>query len=339
MSQAPEPESGRQRLVRLPLEAAFELARAALRASGATDEVATCVAEHVVDAERAGHPSHGLRQVPGYCARAGQPGCDLTVSPAVVARRGAVTHIDGRCGLGHPALRLAVDCALEAARAHGVGAAGVIRCGHAGRAGAWVERGTAAGAVTLVLLGGAVPPFVVTYGSGSDPVVHTNPIAIGAPGQDTPLLLDMASSVIAAGKVAIARSRGEALPEGAILDAHGQPSVDPNAFYAGGALLPVGGHKGFGLSVLVEALTVCLTGADATELAEGALVVCLDATTFREEAAVVESIESLRRRLHASGRTRAVLAPGEPEARSRAATTEVAIEEDVVVTLRRLGVG
>jgi LDH2 family malate/lactate/ureidoglycolate dehydrogenase len=200
-----------------------------------------------------------------------------------------------------------------------------------------VERGTAAGAATLVLLGGAVPPFVVTYGAGSDPIVHTNPIAIGIPGRDTPLLLDMASSVIAAGKVAVARSRGEILPEGAILDAGGKPSVDPNAFYAGGALLPVGGHKGFGLSVLVEALAVCLTGADATELAEGALVVCLDAATFREGDEVVAAVESLRRRLHASGRSRVVLAPGEPEARSRAATTEIAIEESVVVTLRRLG--
>jgi LDH2 family malate/lactate/ureidoglycolate dehydrogenase len=335
--QAPDPAPGPHRLVRLPADAAFELARAALCAAGATDEIATCVAEHVVDAERAGHPSHGLRQIPDYCARAGQPGCDLTMSPAVVAQRGAVTRIDGRGGLGHPALRLAVDCALEAARTHGVGSAGVIRCGHAGRAGAWVERGTAAGAATLVLLGGAVPPFVVTYGSGSDPVVHTNPIAIGIPGRDTPLMLDMASSVIAAGKVAVARSRGEILPEGAILDAGGQPSVDPNAFYAGGALLPVGGHKGFGLSVLVEALAVCLTGADATELAEGALVVCLDVATFREGDEVVAAIESLRHRLHASGQSRVVLAPGEPEARSRAATTEVAIEDSLVATLRKLG--
>src|SRR5579864_6621732 len=104
---AAEPGPGQQRLVSVSPQAAFDLARAALLACGATDEVATCVADHVVDAELSGHASHGLRQIPAYFARSGQPGCDLTVSPTVITRRGAVTSIDGCSGLGHPALRLA----------------------------------------------------------------------------------------------------------------------------------------------------------------------------------------------------------------------------------------
>ena len=86
----------------------------------------------------------------------------------------------------------------------------------------------------------------------------------------------MATSLVAEGKVAIASSRGTALPEGAIVDRDGTITVDPAAFYDGGALLPFAGHKGFGLSAMVEALSVGLTGAGAGEPAEGALVICLE---------------------------------------------------------------
>jgi LDH2 family malate/lactate/ureidoglycolate dehydrogenase len=299
------------------------------------DEVATCVAEHVVDAELAGHPSHGLRQIPLYCTRSGQPGFDLSATPAVLARRGALTSIDGCSGLGHPALRLAVDCAASSARELGVAAASVVRCGHAGRAGAWAERGTAAGAITIVALAGVAPPFIVSAGAGCKPALHTNPIAIGVPGAESPLLLDFATSAVAEGKVALARNRDEPLAAGTILDADGRPSVDPGDFYAGGSLLPFGGHKGFGLSVLVEALAVSWTGADApgSEPAEGALVLCVDAAGMRGEEELIASVEALRARLHRSG---PVLAPGEPEARSRAAAEGIAVDERLLATLRAL---
>lgn len=314
---------------------ATRLAESALERAGAPSTNAACIAKHLVDAELAGHPSHGLRLVPRYCELAGTPGHKLDAAPAIIDVRGALTVVDAAGGLGYPALEIAVDSAAESARALGIAACSVIRCGHAGRAGAWVERAVGRGAVGIVLLGGAEPPFVMASGPGSVASLHTNPIAIGVPAEGPPLVLDMATSLVAEGKVAIALSRGTALPEGAIVGRDGTTTADPAAFYDGGALLPFAGHKGFGLSAIVEALSVSLTGAGAGEPAEGALVICLDAGGFLPESDVRASTEALRARLHASGKERDVLAPGEPEARARTASTFL-IESDVLSRIRGL---
>ena len=151
------------------------------------------------------------------------------------------------------------------------------------------------------------------------------------------MILDMATSLVAEGKVAIAATRGTTLPEGAIVDKEGIIAAEPAAFYDGGSLLPAAGHKGFGLAAMVEALSVSLTGAGESRPAEGALVICIDAGGFRPESDVRASIEALRSRLHASGRECAVLAPGEPEARARADSGSVILVETAVLTrLRRL---
>ncbi len=153
------------------------------------------------------------------------------------------------------------------------------------------------------------------------------------------MILDMATSLVAEGKVAIAASRGTRLPDGAIVGSDGQITADPAAFYAGGALLPFAGHKGFGLAAIVEALSMRLTGADASDYqpAEGALVICTNAGGFRPEREVKASIEVLRARLHASGRERDVFAPGEPEALSRTASS-ILVETAVLASIRQLAV-
>src|SRR5271155_1764457 len=120
----------------LSAEEAGSLARRALIAAGATVAVADAISRHAVEAELAGHPSHGLRLIPVYCAGSGGPGLALAAEPRVVSRNGAVTTIDAARGLGHLAMAMAVDCAAASAREQGVGAAGVVQCGHAGRAGA-----------------------------------------------------------------------------------------------------------------------------------------------------------------------------------------------------------
>lgn len=329
------PAASADGFVTLEPEAAQLLAHRALVAGGASEATAACVAFQVVEAELAGHPSHGLRLIPGYCERAGADGCRLDAEPEVIEQPRGLSLVDAHGGLGYRALELAVDAAAATARDSGLGACGVIRCGHAGRAGGWVERGVEQGMVTIVLLGGSDPPFVLAAGPGAVASLHTNPIAIGVPADGPPLVLDMATSLVAEGKVGIARSRGTGLPEGAILDAGGTPTNDPDAFYDGGALLPAAGHKGFGLSAMIEVLSVLVTGADATGLrpAEGALVICLDAGGFRPAADVREAVEALRERLHDSGLERQVLAPGEPEAASRASRAvwvEAAVHADLV---------
>ena len=316
-------------------ETATLLAKRALAASGASDANAACTAGYLVDAELAGHPSHGLRLVPQYCELAGTDGHRLDAVPRVVEVRDALSVVDAAGGLGYPALELAVDAAVATALEVGIGACSVIRCGHAGRAGAWVERAVDQGAVAIVMLGGADPPFVMAAGPGSVASLHTNPVAMGVPAVGPPLILDMATSLVAAGKVAIAASRGTALPEGSIVDRNGIVTADPAAFFDGGALLPFAGHKGFGLAAMVEALSVSLTGAEAGRPAEGALVICMDAGGFRPASEVRRSVESLRSRLHASSGERDVIAPGEPEARARAGAA-VLVESALLERLRQL---
>ena len=166
-----------------------------------------------------------------------------------MAATASLTTIDAEQGLGHPALALAVDSAAANAATHGIAAAAVIRCGHAGRAGAWAERGARRGCMTIIALGGTTPPFAMTAVPGATPALHTNPLAVAAPASAEPLLLDMATSMIAAGKAPVALARGTSLPEGSIATKDGRRSLDPAEFADGGALLPVGGHKGFGLGL------------------------------------------------------------------------------------------
>ena len=319
-----------------PVEAK-ELAECALIGAGASSSHAACIAKHVADAELAGHPSHGLRLVLRYCELAGTDGSKLDIEPRVVDVRGALSIVDAGGGIGYPALEVAVDAAATSAIQAGIGACSVIRCGHAGRAGAWAERATAKGVAAIVLLGGAEPPFVMAAGPGSVASLHTNPIAIGVPADGPSLILDMATSLVAEGKVAIAASRGTPLPDGAILSHGGEITTDPAVYYRGGALLPFAGHKGFGLAAMVEALSVSLTGAGADDRRppEGALVICVNAGGFRPEGEVRASVEELRARLHASSRERVVLAPGEPEAFARAATT-ILVETPLLASLRQL---
>lgn len=324
---------------RLSAEEAGSLARGALAAAGATAAVADAVSRHAVEAELAGHPSHGLRLIPVYCAGSGDPGINLAAEPRVVSRNGAVTTIDAGRGLGHLAMALAVDRAAASAHEHGVGAAGVVQCGHAGRTGAWAERGAGHGCATMVVLGGSAPPFVMSAGPGAAPSLHTNPIAFAMPAPGHPLMLDIATSMVAEGKVRVALSRRSVLPEGSILSPDGRVSNDPDDFANGGCLLPVGGHKGFGLSAMVEALGVVLTGADAAgrEPIEGSLVLCVSSGAFRPAGEVAAPVEALRSRIRGSGRTVPVLAPGDPEAQHRAAAAgEVEIEDELATRLRAL---
>jgi uncharacterized oxidoreductase len=166
-------------------------------------------------------------------------------------------------------------------------------------------RGVAHGAVTIVALGTRVQPYPVAAGPGAEPALQTNPIAVGVPAGGAPLLLDMATSAVAEGKIALALAQGTAVREGTLVDASGRSTTDPADLYAGGALLPAGGYKGFGLGAIVEALAICFAGADARGLSpdDGALVVWLRADLFRPLDELNESVDKSRVRLRASGRT------------------------------------
>ena len=318
---------------RLPVREAAAAVFAALTRWGATAATASCVADHLVEAELVGHHSHGLRMMRVYRELVESGHLAIGAEPRLVRATGSIVEIDCRAGLGHPAMAMAVDRAAELARANGIAVAAVRRAGHTGRMGAWVERGAARGCATIALLASSDSEFTVSLGGGARPAVHTNPLAAAVPTGGDPLAFDMATSAVAQGKVALAKAAGERLAPGLIVDRRGRPSTDPDDFYDGGALLPAAGYKGFGLAAMIEALAVSLTGADDGRPPDGALVICVDAGAFRPEADARESAGRLRERIRAAGVGGNGVAPGDFEQSNRKASTEVLVAGDILEAL------
>src|SRR5215813_13926307 len=240
-----------------------DLGRRIFEAAGTPTDIADHVAGHLVDSNLAGHDSHGVIRIPWYVAQVRDGSIHPGARPRIVDDRAAAALVSGEWGFGHPAATAAVDAACERARHNGLGAAGLVRANHIGRLGTYMERSAAGGLVGMMWLGGlSTGRSVVPYGA-SRGLYGTNPMSFAFPaGAAGTLLLDFATTAIAAGKVSVARDKGVPLPAGAIIDREGRPSTDPDAFLNGGALLPFGGHKGYALAFFAQVLGQALTGGD-----------------------------------------------------------------------------
>ncbi|MFN8638485.1 MAG: Ldh family oxidoreductase [Dehalococcoidia bacterium] len=233
-----------------------------LVAAGAPDQDAAIVAAHLVEANLKGHDSHGVVRVPEH-VEAVRSGIVQADGHFTVEKQSASTAlIDGGWGFGQVVARRATRMAIEMARATGVGVVSGRRVAHVGRLGAYAEQAVEAGKIGLVASSGS--PLMAAHG-GTTPRLSTNPIAIGVPTADegSPFVLDMATSVVAAGNVRLAQRLDARIPEGWLVDASGAPTTDPAALSAG-ALLPLGGaqgYKGFGLALAIEALASLLGGS------------------------------------------------------------------------------
>ena len=234
------------------------------RAKGASEQEAETVANHQVKANLVGHDSHGVIHIPEYVERIDR-GHIVPGAPFGVEKEAPCTAvINGNWGFGFVVTERAMRMAIDKAKSHGVAAMTIHHQSHIGRLGDYPTMALQEGMIGLITAdSGAGPKSVVPFG-GIERRLGTNPICIGMPSDlDGPVLMDMATSAVAAGKIALARSRGEQVPQGWIVNKEGNPATDPDEFYAGGAILPVGadqGHKGYALSFMVEAFSGLLTG-------------------------------------------------------------------------------
>ena len=248
----------------IPYEYLRKVAFHIYRAIGVPEEEAHIVVKHQVKANLTGHDSHGIILLPEYLERI-KRGHIVPGAPFEVVRETPTTaSINGHWGFGFVVTEKAMHMAIEKAKAHNVAAMTVHYQSHIGRLGGYSTMAAKEGMIGLVTAdSGAGPKSVAPYG-GRDRRLGTNPLSIALPSNlEGPVLLDMATCAVAAGKIGVARARKESVPSGWIVDRDGDPTTDPNDYYAGGSILPLGGdqgHKGYALSFIVEVLSGILTG-------------------------------------------------------------------------------
>ncbi len=249
------PASG---VVHIPYEDLVALLAAILRRSGTSEWVADILARNCAGAERDGSKSHGLFRVPGYVSTLASGWVDGHAEPLVEDVSGAFLRVDAMNGFTQPALARATPLLLEKVEKSGIALAAIRRSHHFGALWPDVEPFARRGLVAIAFVNSFA--CVVPIG-GHAPVYGTNPIAFAAPraGGD-PIVFDQAASALANGDVRIAAREGRSVPPGSGVDRNGDPTTDPKAILAGGALLPFGGYKGAALAMMVEILAAALTG-------------------------------------------------------------------------------
>eukprot|EP01065_Artemidia_motanka_P038026 TRINITY_DN46912_c0_g1_i1.p1 TRINITY_DN46912_c0_g1~~TRINITY_DN46912_c0_g1_i1.p1 ORF type:complete len:436 (+),score=116.00 TRINITY_DN46912_c0_g1_i1:49-1356(+) len=261
--------------------------RRILKAAGSDDNEQRTVADHLVDANLAGHDSHGVQMIQKYMQAYSMRLVVPNTHAKVVSHEGSTVTVDGQGGFGPVVAREAMRLALPVAKEKGVCVIAVRNCFHIGRVGPYMNMAADAGMVAFCFVNAVGhPPLVAPYG-GRDARVSTNPFCASVPLGDgrAPMCLDFATSIVANGKLQAAANRGAQVDLGIVLDEHGNPTTDPrypSGFGARtredipdaggmqpgeelafeGAIQPFGMHKGSGLALLCEILGGCLTGGD-----------------------------------------------------------------------------
>jgi L-2-hydroxycarboxylate dehydrogenase (NAD+) len=224
---------------------------------GLSPEDAGCVAECLLEADLRGLASHGVSRIPIYTRRLRLKLVNPKPDLKLTAIAPAAAHLDGGNGMGFVVARRAMAEAVERARACGIGMVMAMNSNHFGMAASYLLQALGASMAAIVFTNAS--PAMPVWG-GRTAFLGTSPLAMAVPGGEVPLVLDMATSVAARGKIRRAAQRKETIPSGWALDPEGRPTTDAQAAYEG-VVLPLGGPKGSGLSLLMEALAGVMSGA------------------------------------------------------------------------------
>ena len=338
-------------------------------AAGCDRDEAERIGRFLVSSNLAGHDSHGVIRTPRYVLwlQEGKvlPGRTLTV----VSESPIHATVDGNYGFGQTVGPLAVDLGIAKAKQSGMAAIALRHAGHIGRIGDWAERAADAGLVSIHFVNVAGGELVAPFG-GVNRRFSTNPFCVGVPsdGSRPMLLLDMATSLVAEGKVLVASNGGKPVPAGSLVNPDGSFSTDPQTLYGplvpggprdsaqgDGALVAFGLHKGSGLAFMCEILAGVLTGGETSgpipggkrsRISNGMLSIYLDPGHFGAQDFVRKANEYAEyvKAARPTSPGGEVLVPGEPEARMRAERLAHGIPlqldtwHSIVATARSLGV-
>lgn len=307
-------------------------------AIGSSGEIAEVVADHLVLANLSGHDSHGVARLPDYVRLADQGLLEPGAMPSM-SSSGATALFDAHNGFGLYSTTVALDWALDSARQSGISMVAIRHSQHIGRLGDYAERAAASGMLAIVTVGmaGEGVGAMVLPGTAKR-FFGANPWAFGIPAPDNDsVLVDVSTAVVAEGKVQVAAARGMDLPQGWIVDSAGAPSINPQDYFQGGGLLPLGGlesgHKGYGLglaSALFGGLSMIQdpfpslvgatqeAGADARGTIAGVAAIVIDPSAFGDQHAYVVQVGETVGAIRRSGDSdHAAIVPGDPEKQRR----------------------
>jgi len=299
------------------------------RAMGAPVEVASEVASHLVRASLSGHDAHGVARLEAYAAEADAGTLVPGAVPRILQETAVTAVLDAGLGFGTYSTAVALAWCAGRARTAGMAAAAVRHSSDVGRVGDYGERAAEAGMLAVVTAGMAGPEAgdAMLFG-GRDRFLGGNAWCFAAPGRDRSMVAAGPTTTVTEADVRLARARRERLPPDCMYDRYGRPSTDPDDFYAGGGLAPLGGkvagRLGSGLAVasaLFGGLAMTGDVAEAGGRVGGVFVQVVDPAAFGEAASYRDLVEGT---LRAAAATRPgagrgeVLLPGEPERRSRA---------------------
>ena len=304
---------------------------------GSESREANLVADQLVQANLAGHDSHGGGMLPSYVDGVVNDRLKINSHPTVVVDAGALLTVDGNAGYGQVNGFETMQMGIERAATHGVAVVGLRNSYHIGRIGHWAEQCAASGYASMHLVNViGHPPLVAPYG-GAEARFGTNPFCAAVPGRDgrPGFLLDMATSIIAGGKARVASNKGEKVPPDTIIDIDGNLTDDPDAFgytspsgKRGGALVAFGDHKGSGLAIMCELLGAALLGGETAHpknpregrIINSMLSVIIDPGALGDAETYYDEIE-LFRDFVLDSRLRSdcdqILVPGQPEELAR----------------------
>ncbi|AJK49457.1 Ldh family oxidoreductase [Burkholderia plantarii] len=312
---------------RLAPDALREFVAAVYRSKGATPDDAFVAADAMVQADLWGHQSHGVLRLGWYYARLCSGAMRAQASPGFPVDAGAIAVMDGADGIGPAVARHAALDAIRRAKAHGIGAVSVRNSNHFGTCMYFTRMAAEQDCIMLCTTNGG--PNMAPWG-GLKKLIGTNPWSVAVPaGRYAPLVMDVANSGVARGKIFLAQTRHEPIPTGWAVDAKGRPTTDPKEALEG-FILPMAGHKGYAIGTIVDVLSGVLSGSGFLDEVHGPydpvnrsraghLMIALNVAAFQPleafHARMERYIETLKAVPLAEG-VEEVFYPGEKEARA-----------------------
>lgn len=313
------------------------------RTSGSDESEANLIANNLTESNLSGHDSHGIGMVPSYIERVQRGAINVNQHATVKWQNGPIVQIDGNLGYGQVIGSETIDIGMEKARESGAAIVALRNSHHLGRIGAWGEKCADSGFVSIHFVNAiGLNPQVAPYGSG-EARYSTNPCCVALPAtqQQSRIVLDMATSKIAMGKVRVARNKGDKIPPGILFDPDGKPTNDPDVMFGTprGALAPFGDHKGYALSFICETLAGALINGGTcvprnqvqNTTINNMLSIVLDpnalgdADVFRTE---LNEITSYVKSARPAEGVAEILVPGDPERLAKEKRLEVGIYVD-----------